>query len=229
MHDDDCNPVPNAVYLIESGRPLEMIKEYIEQRKQVVRSRLGLCKELGVEQATFDLRDGGLSGVVFSPGKEHPDFTKPNRRGISWPRKKTAWHKRLQDQKRHVDQAAWISDALGVPLKIHTVSRATGKFSSGRCIGSMLTECGFLYTAATGIYGLWIPDVAAHVERLKASKYFDPTVEVIEEPAASFSMEIPGCRRIFQEEWDIIVLQAKLKEKAADKAPAKATAALGSA
>lgn len=212
---ESYEPLPPAIYLIESGRPLEMVKEYVKQRGVVMRSRAAMCKELGTDRASWDRIHGALSGVVFNRGKEHPDFRKADAKGVSRPRKGSAWAQRFKDQPRHVNQAQWIADELGIPTTIMTRDRVTAEFRSGRHIGNMLAECGFLYMSDPELYGLWIPDVEAHLVRIKASREFDPDKEVIDEKSSSFTMQIPGCRRIFKEEWDIMILQAELQRKKA--------------
>ncbi|MGC5808004.1 hypothetical protein [Ralstonia pseudosolanacearum] len=53
------------------------------------------------------------------------------------------------------------------------------------------------------------PDVPGAVARDEAKGY------AVAEPAKSFKLEFEGCRRIEQEEWDILVAQHKLEEKTA--------------
>jgi hypothetical protein len=74
-------------------------------------------------------------------------------------------------------------------------------------IGHPLFACGFLWASKDGPYGLWIPDVPAEVAKSKADGF------IVAEPANSFKPEIPGCRLILEEEWNLMVAEQELKRK----------------
>lgn len=195
-----------AVFMIEGGKALEMVKHHISERLRVQQENRVLAKDLGVTEVCTDNMTGQLRGVVFD-GEIHPEFTKPKgRHGISYPKKKTAWHERFAAQRGHHYAAQWIAEELGVPLWIrYRNERGNG----GSSIGNPLNECGFLYLGVDGPYAMWVPDVPAYVaEHLVEG-------DAVDEPAASFKLEFEGCRRIEREEWEIIVAQHKLAEKKA--------------
>ena len=209
MHTTYKTPAKDALLLIESGLALKLVRESIAEYSRVAREVAALSKELGVQRGTTDITKGVLLGVVFQ-GEVHADFRKPDRRGVSYPRKGSNWHRRFEEQKGYASQASVIAAAFGVPLTINykDVSRSGDSFEGSRCIGSPLNECGFLWISKDGPFAMWVPDVEAIVAAEVAQG------RTVEEPAASFKLSIDGCRRIRQEEWEIMVLQDKLKKAA---------------
>jgi len=202
-------PPKDALFLIESGLALKLVRERIAECSRVAGEVAALCDELGVERGTTNCTSGVLVGVVF-PGEVHADFRKPDRRGVSYPRMGSDWHRRFKEQKGYASESSVIAEAFGVPLTINYtgVSRNGDAFEGSRCIGSPLNECGFLWISEDGPFAMWVPDVEAIVAAEVAQG------RTVEEPAASFELSIDGCRRIRQEEWEILVLQDKLKKAA---------------
>ncbi|MDS1142418.1 hypothetical protein RE432_18445 [Pusillimonas sp. SM2304] len=197
----------NAIYMIESGKALDLVKHRISEVKRVRQQNIELAKELGAERYRVHIESGVITTVEFADEK-HPQFTKPGKYG-SAPKKGTEWAKRFSEQKGHESESAVIAEAFDVPLRI---SYEGENFSGSRCIGYMLRECGFLYLSDDGPYALWIPDVAAEVA---AEEGRGGTITWPEQP---FSMELEGCRRVEKEEWDILVAQHKLDKKRAAQA-----------
>lgn len=196
----------NVLFMIEGGEALEMVKHYIAEKKRVRAANMVIAQELGVEDIFVDRVNGTISAVRF-PGQRHPDFTKETRQG-SWPKKGTDWHRRFAEQVGYENQSALISETFAVPLSISYKS-AAGESHGWRCIGGMLNECGFLWLGEDGPYAMWIPDVEAEVASDLAKSHS------VAEPALSFAPVFDGCRRIEQEEWDILVAQLKLARKRA--------------
>lgn len=199
-----------AIFMIEGGKALDLVKAFIAERIRVSAEVRALAKELGVEHIYTSRATGVLTGVQFKD-KVHPDFKKPDRKGISFPKKGSEWEKRLREQVGHQDQSAIIANAFNVPLSI---SYSDDAGSGVRCLGVPFTECGFLYLGADGPYAMWVPDVPAEVAHSESRGY------TVGEPAKSFKLEFEGCRRIEREEWEILVAQQKLDEKRAAKAAA---------
>lgn len=194
----------NVIFMIESGKALEMVKQHISERQRVWKEVRLLAKELGVERIQTDRTNGVLRAVNFT-SDIHPDFTKPKGRDLSsYPKKGTAWAKRLAAQKGYRDPSEWISTEFTIPLNISYQFKG-GHGSS--CIGNFLNECGFLYLGEDGPYAMWVPDVPAYVAQYTSNG------STVDEPAASFKLKFDGCRRIEDEEWEILVLQNKLAEK----------------
>lgn len=197
----------SALFMIEGGKPLEMVKEYIRQYAVIKEQTRLLAEELGVSDVWTDISTGVMTAVLFK-GEVHPEFKKPKKRGgPSYPKKGSSWAKRFADQQGTRNPAEWISKEFNVPMSLRYKGVEDGRGHGWRCIGNPLRECGFLFLSEDGPYALWIPDVAAEVA------YTQEQGCIIEGEAATFKMEIPGCRRIHDEEWEILVLQHKLAEK----------------
>lgn len=195
----------SVIFMIESGRALELVKQHIAEKTRVREEVFALAKEIGVERICTSRVNGVLRGVEFN-GEVYPQFTKP-KKGISYPKKGTEWAKRFAAQKGYKDPSTVISEAFEIPLGIHYGKAGAG--TGWRMIGNPLNECGFLYLGPDGPYAMWVPNVHAEVAKDEANGY------AVAEPAKSFNLEFEGCRRIEDEEWDILVAQHKLDEKKA--------------
>ncbi|GGY03624.1 hypothetical protein [Paludibacterium paludis] len=196
----------NSLYfLIEGGKALDLVKEHIAEKKAVRTAVREMAAELGIEQGVTCRLGGNLLGAIFH-GTCHPDFTKPNRKGHSFPKKNTEWEKRFAAAPRHNPVTEVIADAMNIPC---TLEYTSGTSHGWRHIGYPLSECGFLYLSENGPYAMWIPDVQAEVSAMEADGY------AVAEPAKSFVPAFDGCRRIEKEEWEFLVAQHKLEQKRA--------------
>lgn len=204
----------NAIYLIEADPGLTLVREYIAAKQRVTLSNAAIAQELGIREATTHFDDGRITSVVFDK-EVPPGWTKPSgRHRTSWPKRGSFWEKRLAQQPRLPSQVDTIAKAFGVPLQIEYANDDSEGFSM--IGGNPFQPCGFLFLSADGPYALWIPNVpeaVAHEERLGFR---------VAEPAKSFSMELPGCRRLMPQEWDLMVAQHKLDKARAEKARAAA-------
>ncbi|QNB13467.1 hypothetical protein G5S35_17740 [Paraburkholderia tropica] len=192
----------NVIFIIESGKALDLVKHHIAEKQRVARANRDLLKELGVEDAWISRDDGTVLRVRFK-SSIHPQFTKADKNG-SRPKKGTDWAKRFEAQKGYANQSSVIADAFDVPLSISYGK--PGNATGWRCIGLPLCECGFLYFGENGPYALWVPDVEAEAESDRAKGY------EVAEPAASFRLEFDGCRRISREEWEFMVAKHNLEK-----------------
>jgi hypothetical protein len=194
----------HVLFLIEGGQALKLAKKHYADVQRTRREAIGLVKELDPE-ARYRVSDddGRVTAIMFS-GKRHPDFTLPNKFG-SRPKKGTPSADKWKAQAGHESPSTVISKAFKVPLSI-------GYGEGGwRHIGYPLRECGFLYLGAKGPFAMWVPDVPTIVAE------YEDKGQAVKEPAKSFKLEFDGCRRIEQEEWDIIVAQNKLAQKRKEK------------
>lgn len=199
-----------AFFMIESGQALTLVKAHIAERQRVRDELADLAKSLGVTQATTHRGTGVLLGVVFD-GQAHPDFKKPDKKGVSYPRRHSAMQKVFDAQIGYANPSDLISEAFDVPLSVNYSNK---RGSGWRCIGHPLTACGFLFMGREGPYAMWVPDVPAEVAAEEKAKGIK-----VEEPAKSFKLEFEGCKRIEQKDWEILVLQHELAETASAEAP----------
>ena len=194
----------SAIFMIEGGKALEMVKEHIADRQRVQEEVSAMLEELGVSEYSASRTNGVLFRVVFS-GVVHQEFCKATgSHGLSSPRKGSSWGKRFMAVKGYKEVAPWIAETFGVPCQI------SYKYENGhgsRHIGNIFNEFGFLYLGADGPYAMWTPDVPAEVAQCEAIGY------TVEEPAKSFVLDFDGCRRIEKEEWEILALQHKLDKQ----------------
>lgn len=195
----------HALYIVDTDPALSLVKQHIADRQRVRLQNHALATELGITQWHVSRTTGEITAVDF-PEEVHPQFKKPGRFG-SQPKKNSEWAKRFSEQKGYECASGAIAQAFKVPTSISYVTLDGGK--GWRMMGFPFQECGFLFLSEDGPYAIWIPDVAACVSQLEDKGY------TVDEEAKSFNMQIPGCRRIEQEEWDILVAQKKLNDKRA--------------
>lgn len=196
----------SLIFMIEGGKALELVRRYIASRIECRDAKHALVRELGCERFMDSRLDGRLFGVHFPNGVEvHADFKRPDRQGYRSPRKGSAWEKRFADLPTHPDSSKLVSDELGVPTCIGYKTVTGSGFTR---IGNPLHECGFLYLGENGPYAMWIPDVQAEVANIESCEK-----ATVDEPCRSFVPEFEGCRRIEEEEWEIMVANHKLGEK----------------
>lgn len=201
------------LFLIESGRPLEMVKSHLAERARVRAENLAMCQQLGVTRASTDRLTGALHGVVFDAGAVPADWKKPTSKGVSFPKKGSEWERRLKAQTGYADPSELIAEAFNIPTHIDYTK--PGEDTGGwRMIGLPLRSCGFLWVSESGPFAMWIPDVPGEVRKSN-----DDGFEVAE-PAKSFKPVIDGCRQILEEEWDLIVAKHKLASRQAELAQA---------
>lgn len=194
----------SVIFIIESGKALEMVKEHIADRQRVQAEVCAILEELGVDQYSASRTNGVLFSVVFK-GTVHPEFCKATgSHGLSSPRKGSTWDKRFKAMQGHREVSYWIAEEFNIPCQIKYKSKDG---HGSRCIGNMLNECGFLYLGPEGPYAMWVPDVLGEVAKSVGKGH------EVEEPAKSFVLEFAGCRRIEKEEWEILVLQNKLDKR----------------
>jgi hypothetical protein len=195
----------NVLFMIERGKALELVKKHIAEKRRVADERVVLARELGVEDIYVSRFDGTLTGVMFKDAV-HPEFKKPDRKGVSFPKKGTAWRARFDDQKGYPDPSSVISKAFSIPLVIEYGEKGD-EFSGWTRIGNPLQECGFLYLGAEGPYAMWTPDVPQEVKKAQERG------QKVKGPALTFKLEFDGCRRIDREEWDLLVAQHNFDRK----------------
>lgn len=195
----------SALYLVESGKALEMVRSHITEKAMCDERVAALGREAGGIRAMRDRTTGVMTALVFPKGAVPIGFTSPeSKHGSSRPIKGSDWAAKFKAQVGYPDVQGEITAAFGVPTQIdYTTPGGTGS----RAIGAIFDACGFLYLSADGPYAMYTPDVQAEVlaERDKGNQ--------VDQAARAYSGEIPGCRRIEQEEWDILVAQHFLAEK----------------
>lgn len=191
--------------MIESGKALDLVRQHISERKRVAQQNGAMAAEIGATEIWTSRDDGTVMSVRFGD-KHHPEFTKPGRYGCR-PKKGTEWAKRFEAQEGYDNPAYVIAREFAIPLSI-SYSLPDGG-TGWQCIGTPLCECGFLFFSALGPYAMWVPDIPAIVADSEARGY------TVAEPAKSFALSFEGCRRIEDEEWEILVAQHKLAEKRA--------------
>lgn len=204
------------MYMIEGGLPLELVKKHIAEVLRVKEKIRELCDDLSedsrvatekggsVSRITTDVFDGRLRGVVFK-GAIHPDFAKKAVRGANYPKKGSYWAARFGAQAGYESPEKIIAKAFNVPTYVSYTS--PDGCEGGKAIGPLFRSCGFLYVSKDGPYAMWTPDVAGEVADLEIAGWeVSPDIK-------DFKMPMDGLRAIEEEEWDILVLQHKLKEK----------------
>lgn len=206
-----------AYYLIEGGRPLELVKHHIAERDRVRLANVAIADELGVQEGRFASwgECGVLTAVKFC-GKPPEGWTKPDRHGCSRPKHGTEWAKRLDALKGWKDPSDIIREEFKVPC---TMFYLTDGGEGSKTIGGFSPN-GFLWASLEGPFAMYIPDVAGEIKLFEAE-----TGYAVTEPDRNWELTAPGLRRIEKEEWTILANQKTLELRRAEREAAAAICA----
>lgn len=198
--------VADAIFLIEGGEALALVKAHIAEALRVRKQSQDLVRELdGVTTVWTDKTNGIVKAVEF-PGERHPDFKKPAENSGSKPKKGTPWAQKFAAQVGYKNPADIIMTAFRIPGVLQYGSKKGGHGS--RLVGIPGQEADFMYLSESGPYAMVVPDVEAQVAReLREGS-------TVEEPTRSFKMSFDGCRRISEEQWDQMVAEHQKAEAA---------------
>lgn len=187
-------------FLIEGGQTLELVKAHIAARQEQHERNAAFVTEIGADRWYESILDGTVSGVVLN--EPRPDFTKPDRKGISRPKKGTEWFERWENQTGWDRRGYELAKVLGVPTDIR-YSKDDGSYGMSSISRGFTSGVGFLWLDAGGPYCLYVPDVAELVEYYRGQGY---AVDM------TWPTEFDGARSILKEEWELIVAQHAVEE-----------------
>lgn len=210
------NPTNNsslavALYMIESGPLLQMVKDHMREIRRVNTENIALLAPLGVSRVVLSREDGTVLGVFFEGRRGPPssEWVKLDRNGASRPRRGSEWAKKFAEQRGFKSAERIIEEALKIP---HTLAYKGRKGSvnegneGSRVLGPMFESAGFLSLGSKGPVAFWMPDVQAEVAKSEADGWS------VLGAAKKFNMDIPGCRRTIPEEWELLVAKQNLAE-----------------
>lgn len=193
-----------AFYLVENnGVLLDLFGQYNTERRKTAAANKEISERLGVTNGRINPLTGRLVGVVFPKGAIPPEFRKADKQGVSMPKQGTEWEKIFNSIPPSPSQSTLLSKALDIPLMIgykdqHGVQQH-------RAVGYPLNECGWLYS--DGQLGFWVPNIPAYTTEI-----LDDGGVLDNEALFGYLMEFPGCKRIHEAEWDLIVATGKVKK-----------------
>lgn len=198
-----------AYYLIDGGRPLELVKHHIAERERVRAANVAIADELGVEEGRFaSWGECGVLTAVKFPGAVPDGWTKRDRNGCSRPKHGTEWAKRLDALKGWKDPSDLIRDEFKVCCTLFY--RTEGGGEGSKMIGGFIPN-GFLWASQDGPFAIYIPDVAGEIKLFEAETGYTVT-----DPDRDWKLDVPGLRRIEKEEWTILAAQKALELRRAE-------------
>jgi len=186
-------------FLIKGGQTLELVKSHIAARQEQHERNAAFVADIGADQWYESILDGTVSGVILK--ERRTDFTKPDRKGISHPKKGTEWFKRWENQTGWDRRGYELAKTFGVPTNINY--KKEGSEGWGHISHGLTSGVGFLYLSADGPYCLYVPDVAERVQYYRDQGY---TVDL------TWPTEFDGAHPILKEEWELIVAQHAVDE-----------------
>lgn len=191
-------------FLIEGpGKAMDLINEFIEERAAAIDRCHALVKEISGGKAKYTRNEerGTVKGIVF-PGNPPADWKKPDKRGVSYPKKNSPWAQRLKDQEPHRDASSMIKEAFGIPTQMLCTKPDGSK--SWREIGHWFRPCQFAYTAGEPpLYLMVIPNHAFYIAQAESEGWKVP------DEVKAFKPVFEGCRQITRADWDILVMQRR--------------------
>lgn len=187
-------------FLIEGGQTLDLVKAHIAARTDQHERNAAFVSELGADQWYESILDGTVSSVVLK--ERRTDFIKPDRKGISRPKKGTEWFDRWENQIGWDRRGYELAKTLGVPTDIR-YSKDDGSYGMSSVSRGFTSGVGFLWLGPDGPYCLYVPDVAERVAYYRDLGY---TVDM------KWPEAFDGARPILKEEWELIVAQHAVDE-----------------
>lgn len=196
----------NLHFLIEGPGPaMTLATEWLAERREVLARNSAICKELGITQYHSDRDNGVLSAAVFPKGDGLPgDWRKPNKHGLSWPKKGSPWIKRLKDQVGHRRASDVIRDGLSVPT-ILEMTKPDG-MDRREGIGHWFHPCQFATNGPDAPYLLVIPNVAYYVAQAELKGW------TVQAGAKTFQPVFQGCRAIQSWEWELLKQESEVSQ-----------------
>ncbi len=189
-------------YLIKSGPIKTLIDEY---RAGVAQFNIDIAKYAEDRGATqyfkSDFRELTAFALQFKRNEQPEGWTMPNAKGQSWPKKnskdyKTGFPVGPYEQKM-------IIDAINMPCNL---SYKTKDGSGSRALGG-LYPCQFLYSGSYEC--LLLTDIESEV------KEHTDQGDIVEEPAASWKLDVEGLEEITKDKWKLLLLQEKVAKQEA--------------
>lgn len=186
-------------YLIEQGEMLDFMNDYRKRYMADVQKITKYVKSLGGEN--WGEFFGTLSGVVFPHGKVSSDFCKPNKYGVSEPKKRSVFTEEFKE--------------YTIPLFYNEFSKKTGfhntlsyKTKGGMNGGSTSIEKPQpLWFSADGAVGIAMPDY-----RKKRKEVEDAGKYTISGKMQGWEFDTTGLKEILKEEWDLIAAKYRQEQ-----------------
>lgn len=187
-----------SYFLIEGeGKAKELVENWLQEWSDAVDRTIAFVKEIGAERHTRSEDTGVLTGVVFDKGQAPDGWIKPNKRGITRPKKGTELYKRFNSQKGCEKFSPIFAKAFSIPTTMWPTD-AEGK----QCrveMGHWFTPCQLVSNGKQ--HCVIIPNVAYYVAKAEAEGLTVP------EDVKAFKPQFEGCRAITREDWELIEIQ----------------------
>lgn len=177
-----------------SGEALALVNRHVADRGRVERENREICTKYGAEKYFVSPLDGAIIALEWNVA--HPDFTKPNSKGYSRPKRGTKAADDFASVKGYDAMCRDIEKALGIVTGIEYEGNGTIKGSA--LIGYSFKRTHVLYPAKEGPYCIVFADPRPTIADHEARGYTVLT---------KFKPELPGCRLITQEEWELALAQ----------------------
>lgn len=199
-----------SYFLVEGhGKVQELVEQWLKEYLAAVERAIALVKEIGVEHHTRDEDTGILTGIVFPKGKTPDGWIKPDKRGVTRPKKGTDWAKRFKDQKGCQKFSPLFEKAFNIPTTMWPVDVEGEKHRV--TMGHWFTPCHLVSTGKQ--HAVVIPNVAFYVAESEAKGLTVP------DEVKSFKPEFEGCRQITREDWEIIEIQHEASKTTIEQTP----------
>lgn len=190
-------------FAVDGGKALELAKKHVAEHAATIERNVETVKPLNVDRYVVSVLDGTVCGVEFN-GALHKDFKKPDRRGVSYPKKGTEWAEKFAAVKGYDKRGFELAKELGFPTTLY--------YKSDDCNGMTGTTSGInsgvglLWISEDGPFALYVADISERVA------YYESQGYTVDDACKHFKPKFDGARPILKEEWDLVVAQHELEE-----------------
>lgn len=198
----------NTAYILVEGGPIfGVCKEWVSAFIAARQAGMDYAKGIGGEATTHMRQTGQLSGVVFPRGETPEGWTKPNGRRISYPKKRSQYHKEVAALPAAHSFLGALQAEIG-PVS-HDMSWEDGECSGSQMVGPFFGVQCYTFNGADGPFLLEVPDLARARKNLLAER---PSATIKESRGADWNFSLEGTRRVLKEEWDFLAAKHALED-----------------
>ena len=194
-------------YIIEGEPYLSVAKAYMKEYQAAHKRICKYLDSLGIKQWRYGW-GGQIAGVVIGKSKFAEFFTKPDRHGISFPKRKTEYNKEFDKEIYRLPSLATYVNKFTIP----TGFSYSYEWCKGSCaVGHPLNPieiCWYKLGKDAPIM-FKIPDIQTTIKRYKI---LYPDI-VFENGVDEWKLDETGLREILVEEWDLMVAKHEKEQR----------------
>lgn len=192
-------------YLVEDEKINAALAQMREEHLKKHKEMWEFTKSIG--GASFQVGFAGeLLGIYFPEGAPDDTWRKPSNNGMSYPKKRSEWKKKLADVGHFPKLKEYIPDIWeNTP---HSISYKSGEIEGYSWIAGTIQHVNVSWYSKDSQFAITLPDVKNKIKEI-LTHYPDA---IIDEKCLNW--EVPaGLKEILKEEWDLRIAIAQKEQE----------------